>query len=329
MFDINQKLHLQEVSSSNIYDISPDMEAEYVSLPSKGFFYKGVYKNITQLKIKKLSWAEEDMLTTESYYQNGTLFNEILKSVVVDKNFPVEDLIDADKNAILWWLRIGAFGVEYEINHTCPSPECKKKFKVIWNLGEVMSPDYPEKYEQEIFENGYVELTLKENKFQLIPSTYHKTLLVDSFIKFKIKPTERAYNITKKLLCSIIKIKDKFGNICKDLDSIHNWLIVNSLSLSDSRAIQKCIKEIDLEIDTKQSIQCKNCGNVEEGVSLPMNIYFFGLNTPKYREHLIKSINYLHFWGKLDYQSCLRMSTAKRRDWASLTEENLKILYPK
>jgi hypothetical protein len=41
------------------------------------------------------------------------------------------------------------------------------------------------------------------------------------------------------------------------------------------------------------------------------------------------SMNFLVFWGKLDYQSVMRMPTWKRRYWIERTKENLKTLYGK
>ena len=36
-----------EVPKSNSSNTNPDMEAEYIPLPSNGYFYKGVHKNIS------------------------------------------------------------------------------------------------------------------------------------------------------------------------------------------------------------------------------------------------------------------------------------------
>jgi hypothetical protein len=48
-----------------------------------------------------------------------------------------------------------------------------------------------------------------------------------------------------------------------------------------------------------------------------------------YKKYLWESLNYLNFWGRIDYQSIKKMPTYRRRWWIKKTEENLKILFPK
>jgi len=331
MLDLNQKLHVLDSSTPLQGNLNLDMEAEYITLPSRGIFYKGKYKNVDKLKIKKLGWAEEDMLTTQSYYVNDMLFFEVLKSSIVDKNFPVGELIEIDKNAILWWLRIGAFGREYVIPHICSGEKCKKKYDIVWDLGSFQMPDYSLTYEKELLDNNYITVSLPNNKikFCLAPCSFNKSFEVNSLLNSLKNKDGKTYNITKKLINSIKLIIDEEGKEYSSTAEIYKWLTTNKISLPDSRFLQKCIKEIELEIDTELIAECKHCGHTEPPMSLPMGNHFFGLNTAQYREYLIKSINFLTFWGKLDYQSVLAMSTAKRRSWIDMTHDNLAILFPK
>lgn len=322
MFDKAQKLHMQESSSSSF--CSPVIEAEYINLPSLGMFYKGKYKNVTTLKVKKLSYLEEDLLTLQSYYDNGSLFEEILKSVIIDKEFPVGDLVEIDKVTILYWLYIYAFGRSYETMHTCD--RCKKQTKITWDLGSFNIPDYPIGCIKDLLVKGSMEITLNGIKFNLVPSTFNRSFRAEQFLKQQIS-TGKTYAATKKLLTSIIAIDDG-KNILQDIDSIYNWLKTQSLSLKDSRFIQERIKELEIEPETEKVLICNHC-NEEVKEKFPMSIHFFRIDPIKYKEYLEESINFLHFWGKLDYNSCINMSVHKRKAWIEMTNKNLEILYPK
>jgi len=263
---------------------NPDAEAEYVPLPSRGRFYKGPFKNLTMIKVRKLNFEDEDILTTKSFYDNGTLFNEILKNTIVDENgFPSKELTNADKDAILWWLRIGAFGREYEVPHVCNNPECKKKYNIMWDLGSFSMPDYPAECEQEIFDNGCrtIKLPVSGLEVKLVPPAIGKEIDIHKRLTLKKEKTNasRDFNTTGKLLSVIQSATDAEGNVYTGVDQINKWLLTSNkggkISMSDSRYIQEKAREIDLEVDTRQDVQCKFCGHVEEGVKMPMSIYFF------------------------------------------------------
>jgi hypothetical protein len=263
---------------------NPDAESEYVPLPSQGVFYTGKFKNLTMLKIRKLNFEDEDILTTKSYYDNGTLFNEILKNTVVDENgFPASQLTNVDKDAILWWLRIGAFGQNYEVPHVCANPECKKKFNIVWDLGSFQMPDYPTDCQEELTLNGYRTIILPGSglEVKLVSPGIGKE--IDIYKRLNLKKEKsggtREFNTTGKLLAVIASAKDIEGNVYTSTADVHRWLLSankgGKISMTDSRYIQEKAREIELEVNTKQDVQCKACGHLEEGVKMPMSIYFF------------------------------------------------------
>src|SRR5690349_11553224 len=55
---------------------------EPVLLPSKGVFYltdqMGKFWNMESVLVRQLNYTDEDILTTRAYFENGTIFNEIL-----------------------------------------------------------------------------------------------------------------------------------------------------------------------------------------------------------------------------------------------------------
>jgi hypothetical protein len=89
---------------------------EEVELPSKGLIYaksnplsKGV------VEVKYMTAKEEDILSNQSYIQKGTVLEKLLRSVIVDKDINIDDLIVGDKNALLIATRILGYGKDYDI----------------------------------------------------------------------------------------------------------------------------------------------------------------------------------------------------------------------
>lgn len=261
---------------------SSGQEAEYITLPSRGIFFPGRFKGIEQLKVRKLNWEDEDILTTESYYVNGTLFNELLKNTIVDESkLPAGYLTTADKDAILMWLRIGAFGADYSVPSKCPS--CGAKDKVTWDLGGFMLPDYPEEILDQIAADGCYQIVLPISKLsvKLVPPTIGKETDILKFLtqkKEKSKVT-KDFNVTGRLLTIIKEATDAEGNVYTTKEEILQWLQRgyngNPIPLVDSRYLREQVKLIDLEIDTKQDVVCNSCNHSQEGVPLLMTKNFF------------------------------------------------------
>jgi hypothetical protein len=273
---------------------SIDYEAEYVALPSKGIYNKGKYKGLEKVLVKKLSWEEEDILTTKSYYDNNTLFDEILKSCIVDPNgVTPDDLISIDRDTIIWWLRIGAFGTQYEVSYTCSDTKCKNKFRAIWNLSDFELPELPETYLEEINETNGIVIELPDSKLKCkitVPTAglekkvlnflkkRKENLKKKKTISSKVNTT-KDFNVTGKLLTGIEAAYDSNDKEYKGVDQLLIWLNSGNdgkkLSMLDSRYIISKLKEINLIADTKIELTCPMCEHTEEGVRMPMSIYFF------------------------------------------------------
>jgi hypothetical protein len=269
-----------------------DMEAEYVPLPSQGLFYKGSFKGLDKLLVRKLDWTDEDILTTKSYYENGTLFDVLLKRVIVDDcGFNAMDLVPVDRDDILWLLRIGAFGTEYIIPIKCknkleneiPVRLCGNVIKLVWNLGEFEMPNPPEQYLNELQEIGGIVITLPQTQGKCkitVPSIGRIKEINKSYANKKSKERlTQDFNNTIRLLSVIEEIYDEENKPIRDRERIYQWLMKSNkgkpLPMLDSRYIIKKANEIDFRVDTRQNIVCPECGHIEEGVGMPMSIQFF------------------------------------------------------
>ncbi len=89
---------------------------EEVELPSKGLIYsKDNPLSSGKVEIKYMTAKEEDILSNSSFIQKGIVLEKLLKSVIIDKDINIDDLIVGDKNAVLIATRILGYGKDYEI----------------------------------------------------------------------------------------------------------------------------------------------------------------------------------------------------------------------
>jgi len=90
------------------------LPTEIVDLPSKGLLYpEDNPLSSGQIEMKYMTAREEDILTNQSYIQNGTVIDKLLQSLIVSQ-INYNDLLIGDKNALLIASRILGYGKDYK-----------------------------------------------------------------------------------------------------------------------------------------------------------------------------------------------------------------------
>jgi len=90
---------------------------EIVELPSKGLVYpEDNPLSSGKIEMKYMTAKEEDILTNQNYINNGTVIDELLKSLIVSK-INYNDLIVGDKNAIMIAARVLGYGKDYTFTY--------------------------------------------------------------------------------------------------------------------------------------------------------------------------------------------------------------------
>jgi translation initiation factor IF-3 len=90
---------------------------EEIELPSQGFVYpESNPLSSGKIIMKYMTAKEEDILTNQSYIQNGTVLDKLLQALIVSK-INYNDLIVGDKNAIMVAARILGYGKEYNFEY--------------------------------------------------------------------------------------------------------------------------------------------------------------------------------------------------------------------
>ena len=256
--------------------------AELIPLPSKGIFYRLKFKNMEYLQVRQLDYTDEDILTTASFFENGTVFNELLKNVIVDPNgFKASNLVPIDRDTILYWLRSTAFGNDFEISFKCLS--CKHEYPVKWDLGTLTIPEYPSDIIDQLQTNGElkIETPIKKTKVFVTVPTIGQSMDAQKLLQHKKEATKSTNDFygtgTLRLLVSGVELEN--GKVLRKGDEIMNYFSKINLPLSDSRYIRKQAERINLRYETKQIVHCPNC-NYSEEVELPLiNTNFLWPNT--------------------------------------------------
>lgn len=267
--------------------------AEMIPLPSKGVFYSfhPNYKNLEELQVRQLDYTDEDILTTRSYFNKGTLFNELLKNVIVDPNkFPATALVPVDRETILLWLRTTSFGPIFTIDFKCPVCEAEERkmdgkdsiTQVTWDISKFDIPEYSPEIYQELKENGELKITcpLSQAVVRITVPSIGKSLEAEKRLEQKKLAAEKTSKDSRDyfatgslfLLVSGVDDKEKEGKVIRSSTEIQNYFKKIRLPISDARYIRKQSELINLSYDTKQDVKCSHpdCTHIEEGVTMPI-----------------------------------------------------------
>ena len=110
--------------------IDPTIAYDVVELPSRGIHYSNKRKSV---RVAYLTAADENILSSPSFLNTNTVIPELLKRKILDRDFPIDEIVEEDRQAILIFLRNTAFGSEYILTSYYPKSE-----KEFWNGMAIM-----------------------------------------------------------------------------------------------------------------------------------------------------------------------------------------------
>lgn len=244
--------------------IDPTIQYDVVELPSRGIHYPNGKKS---LKIAYLTAADENILSAQNLIKNATVIDELLKRKVLDRDIPVDDIVDEDRQAILIFLRNTAFGPEYKV--TLEDPKTKENFQVSVDLSEMKFKDF------NLTPDGMGEYPYAMSKSK-----------VDITFKFlspkqekEVQDIEKSWNglgappvVTKQLE---MMIKSVAGN--RDMMNIRNF--IQNMPITDSQEFRKFIRENKPGLDLIQKVKAPSGEEVEFIISFGVEFFrpFYGI----------------------------------------------------
>jgi len=247
------------------FKIDPSIAYDVVELPSGGIHYSNGKKSV---RVAYLTAADENILSSPNLIASNKIINELLKRKVLDKDLPVEEIVQEDKQAILIFLRNTAFGSEYNMN--LMDPKTEEKFTVMVDLSRLkvkeftLIPDQNGEYPYFMKKSG-VNITFKfltqkqEDELQKIEETWNGE---------GVAPI-----MTKRLEFMIKSIN---GN--RSQMEIHNF-IEYKMPVKDSQDFRKYVSENKPGLDLSQKVTTPSGDEIQVDIGFGVEFFrpFYGL----------------------------------------------------
>ena len=232
------------------------LPTEVIELPSKGLVYsKDNPLSTGKVEMKYMTAKEEDILTNQSYIQNGTVFDKLLQSLIVSK-INYDDLIVGDKNALLVASRILGYGKDYTFTYD------NQSYTV--DLSQLENKPFDESLINEGSNSFAFELPTTGVKltFKILTTSDEKK--IDAEIKGIQKINKNASpELTTRLKHLITSV-----NGDREAKTIREF-VDNHLLARDSRALREYIRKIQPDVDLTFT------SDSGEEVAIPVNLSFF------------------------------------------------------
>ena len=234
---------------------------EIVELPSKGLLYSEDNPlSSGKIEMKYMTAKEEDILTNQNYIRQGTVIDKLLQSMIVSK-INYDDLLVADKDAIMISARILGYGKDYVFTYN----------------GEEVTVDLTTMKERLLDESliktpkvNEFFFTLphsgNEISFKLLTHGDNKKIEqeLDGLKKIDPKGNPELSTRLKHMILSVNGNREK-----KDIREF----VDNAFLARDSRAFREYVSKLAPGVELK--FNYVSDGNVEEGVTLPIGLNFF------------------------------------------------------
>jgi len=233
------------------------MPTEVVELPSRGLLYpESNPLSSGKIEMKYMTAKEEDILTNQSYIENGTVLDRLLKSLIVSKvNY--DDLVVGDKNAVLVAARVLGYGADYSFTYN----------------GKTYNVDLS-KIENKPFDEKLVTPGVNEFKYTLPSTSTDITFKIlthkdEEAIKRELEGYRKISKDASPELSTRLKymITSVEGN--KEAKTIRDF-VDNRLLARDSRALRAYIASVQPDTDLNFYPE-----GSDAPVAIPVGISFF------------------------------------------------------
>ena len=238
--------------------IDPTIQYDVVELPTRGIHYPSKKKS---LKVAYLTASDENILTSQNLIATNTVTDELLKRKILDKDFPIDEMVDEDKQAVLLFLRNTSFGPSYKL--FVRDPKTEEDFTIEVDISEIKFKDF--NLEPDV--NGEFNYHMEKSNVDI---TFK--FLTQKQIK-EIKDIEKSWNgvgvapiVTKQLE---FMIKSVAGN--KDPMNIRNF--IERMPITDSQDFRKFVKQNTPGLDLTQEVKTPS-GEVIQ-VEIGFGVEFF------------------------------------------------------
>ena len=249
---------------------------EHVELPSKGMFYPEGHPlhGEETIEIKHMTAKEEEILTSRTLLKKGIAIDRLLSNVILDKRVNVNNLLVGDKNAILVWTRMLAYGPEYSAKITCPSCGENSEHSFDLQAGSVTHPESfgPEDGFTKVTDNTFGILLPKTQVLAEVRLLFGEDETYLSRVLERRKKQKLINHLTDSLLTEQMKRAVVSLNGVTDRQQINEFIM--NMPAADSRHFRRVYTTLTPNYDLKQEFGCQHCGELTD-VEVPLTAEFF------------------------------------------------------
>lgn len=270
--EFNKKRDIHENIDSTTYKIAtqyeekdPDLIVGYeiVKLPSKGVNkYGGI--GYDSFKVEYLTSQDEDILTTPSLIENGTVLDVLLKKKIKE-NVNVSELYYGDKNALTLYLRTSSYGFNYEVEVN--DPRTGLPFKHTIDLSKLKYKEINEFPDENGLYSVKLEVRDKLVKFRLLTSGEEQSIIT------KAEAIKDAYGTEISPLSSL-KLKSHVVSVDGNTNRDYINKFIDALPLRDSYIIRKKINEVTPDLDMTYEFVTKDGYKFKSAFRVDVDFFF-------------------------------------------------------
>ena len=244
--------------------IDPTIAYDVVELPSRGIHYSNKRKSV---RVAYLTAADENILSSPSFLNTNTVIPELLKRKILDRDFPIDEIVEEDRQAILIFLRNTAFGSEYTLS-TYDS-KTNKEFTTTINLETLKIKDFNLSENADGEYSYYLERSKVDITFKFLTRKQEDEIdkIKDSWNGNGVAPV-----VTKQLEMMI-----KSFNDVRDALKIRSF--IETMPIRDSQEFRKFVLDNKPGLDLTQEVTTPSGDMIQVNIGFGVEFFrpFYGI----------------------------------------------------
>jgi len=254
----------EEFTAAMSRETDPDLMTAYevIKLPSNGMFYKN---GLSEVNLEFMTSKDEDLLTTSSLIENGTVLDILLKRKIKTLGVNPYELLHGDRNALVLFLRTSSYGAEYSVQVS--DPRTNIPFKTIVNLLDLKYKEIEELPNEDYTFSVDIPMRKKTVKVRLL--TYGE----DDMLLKKSEALKEAYG-EEFSQYNTMKLKSSIVSISGNGDRIYIDKFVDAMPALDAFTIRTKIHKVSPDVDLRYEFTAKDGFKFTANLSLGIDFFF-------------------------------------------------------
>lgn len=258
------KFNKDDYQSAMSKETDPDLMTSYemVRIPSGGLYGANGH---SEIMIEYMTSKDEDLLTTPSLIENGTVLDILLKRKVKTKGINIDNLLTGDRNAIILFLRSSSYGSKYTVQ--VPDPRTNVLFQTDVDL---LKLKYKKVNDTPDAEGCFtVDIPMRKKSVKLRLLTAGEETNLEKQAQAHMEAFNQEYSEVQTL-----KLKSHVVSIDGNSDRSYISKFIDAMPALDSLTIRKKILEVSPDIDMNYQFTAKDGYQFEAHLSIGMDFFF-------------------------------------------------------